>query len=69
MFEYINLYINLKNLICVLTSFDYFTDVSFLNQWKTLKKRISIMIRLIKNILIVAFAEVFYKKLFFIASR
>ena len=34
-----------------------------------MKKRLLILIRLTKNILTIASAEVFYEKLFFIASR
>ena len=69
MFKEINLCINLEDLICVLTSFDYSADLSLLIQWKKLKKKISIMIRLIRNIFTIASTEIFCKKLFFINSR
>ena len=69
MFDCINLCINLKDLTCVSAPFDYSANLSLLDQWKTLKKRISIMTRLIRDILTAASAEISYKKLFSIASR
>ena len=69
MFDCINLCINLEDLTCVSAPFDYPADLSLLDQWKTLEKRIPTMARLARDILAAAPAGVSCEELFSIASR